>query len=239
MKNYLLNMKFLMACTVILLSISTAGKAQESDDKSDDSRNWKKGEFGIRFMPTFSGLTLNTGNGGTTKGTANLGFGVGAFFAYNFTTHMGVQLEGIYSSFSQKYSEKDVEREVTLKYFNIPLLFSLNTGISKLVNLNLVVGPQMGVSVGSRIQSKGSGDSTLIDPVLAVRKGDVGFAYGAGIDFGLNEKRTIRLSLGYRGVFGLFDISDNSRTKSTDNYYVLDRTKIKTNAAYAGLSIRF
>ena len=105
MKNYLLNMKSLVAGAAILLSVSTTSKAQESDSNNDDSRNWKKGEFGMRFMPTFSGLTLNTGDGGTTKGTANLGFGVGAFFAYNFTTHMGVQLEGIYSSFSQKYSE--------------------------------------------------------------------------------------------------------------------------------------
>ncbi|MBL0096483.1 MAG: hypothetical protein IPP46_08290 [Bacteroidetes bacterium] len=101
MKNYLLNMKSLVAGAAILLSVSTTSKAQESDSNNDDSRNWKKGEFGMRFMPTFSGLTLNTGDGGTTKGTANLGFGVGAFFAYTFTTHMGVQLEGIYSSFSK------------------------------------------------------------------------------------------------------------------------------------------
>jgi len=45
--------------------------------------------------------------------------------------------------------------------------------------------------------------------------------------------------MGFRGVYGLFDISDDSGTTSTDSYYVLDKTNLKTYSVYAGLSILF
>ncbi|MBI3234283.1 MAG: hypothetical protein HYZ42_09625 [Bacteroidetes bacterium] len=61
----------------------------------------------------------------------------------------------------------------------------------------------------------------------------------AGVDFGLNEKKTIRLGLGYRGVMGLIDISDNSKTVATNSYYIIDKTQIKTNAVYLGFSLLF
>ena len=72
-----------------------------------------------------------------------------------------------------------------------------------------------------------------------MKKSDIGFAYGAGIDFGINNARTTRLGIGYRGVMGLIDISDNSTSMSNDSYYVLDKTHIRTNAAYIGLSFIF
>ena len=157
---------------------------------------------------------------------------------FNFTDHIGVQGEAIYSSVSQKYKEQDAEHRVNLRYFNIPLLLSLNTGKTKAFNFNLVGGPQIGISVGTKLVTFGSNGAPL-DPVLSVKKGDLGLAYGAGFDFALNPARTFRLGLGYRGVLGLFDISDNSGSIATDAYYIIDRTNINTNAIYAGISILF
>jgi len=37
----------------------------------------------------------------------------------------------------------------------------------------------------------------------------------------------------------LFDISDNEQNQTTDSYFVLDRTNVKTYSGYAGLSILF
>ncbi|MBL0315698.1 MAG: PorT family protein [Flavobacteriales bacterium] len=201
--------------------------------------NAQNGEFGLRFMPTFTALSLNTSTGGTVEGSATMGYGVGAFLAFNFNPHIGVQAEGIYSSISQKYKEEEIERKINLKYINIPLLLSLNTNKNLPVNLNLVGGPQMGISVGSSMSSSGGDGTTATQGIFAVRKGDVGFAFGAGLDFGVNPDQTIRISFGYRGVRGLFDISDNNRTDVTNSYYILDRTKIKTNAVYLGASIMF
>ena len=197
----------------------------------------QRAEFGLRFMPTFTKFDIKTSAGGTIQGEAKLGFGFGALLGFNFNRYVGAQGELIYSTNSQKYKEDGYERQIKLKYLNIPLLLSLNTGKTKIINLNLVAGPQIGVSVGSRLLGNNSSDST--NAILSVRKGDLGFAYGVGLDFGINEARTARLGLGYRGVYGLFDISDNSRTITTDSYYLLDRTHIKTNAIYIGLSILF
>lgn len=198
----------------------------------------QKMEFGLRFMPTFSSFEVFTPGNGRQLGDYTNGYGFGAILGYNFTDHVGVQGEIIYSAIGQKYTEADVERKINLKYVNIPLLFSVNTGKTKTVNFNLVGGPQIGISVGSNIFTPRDGNNSTT-AVLSVKKGDLGFAYGAGLDFGINSARTTRVGLGFRGVQGLFDISDNSATLSTDGFYLLDRSKVKTYAAYLGLSFLF
>lgn len=198
----------------------------------------QRGEFGLRFMPTFSKFDVQTSSGGTVSGEAKFGLGFGALLGFHFSDYIGVQGELIYSTASQQYTEVDVERNIKLKYVNLPLLLSLNTGKTKAVNFNVVVGPQIGLSAGSSITTSG-GEISAPEGVLSVKKGDLGLAYGAGIDFGLNPDRSIRLGIGYRGVSGMFDISDNEKSITTDAFYVLDRSKIRTNAAYIGLSFLF
>jgi len=199
----------------------------------------QRAEFGLRFMPTFSSTDLQTSSGGTVKGKATFGFGAGLVLGFQLSDFVGIQGEVIYSATSQKYKENDVERKIDLKYVNIPLLLSLNTGKTKAVNLNIVAGPQIGISVGSRIRTSGSNGTDEPIAVLSVKKGDLGVAYGAGLDFGITPSRNVRLGVGYRGVLGLFDISDNNKTVAQDSYYILDRSRNKTNSAYIGLSFLF
>jgi hypothetical protein len=199
----------------------------------------QKAEFGIRFMPTFSSFAMKTSTGGTVKGDVTLGFGTGALLGFTFFDNVGIQAEVIYSSISQKYKELDVERKINLRYVNIPLMVALNTGKSKPVNLNVVAGAQLGISVGSSVSTKGGDGTNNVQAILSVKKGDLGFAYGAGVDFGINSSRTFRLGIGFRGVFGLFDISDNNTSTITDSYYILDKTRVKTYSGYIGLSFLF
>ncbi|MBK8829991.1 MAG: PorT family protein [Saprospiraceae bacterium] len=200
--------------------------------------NAQKGEFGVRFMPTISSLDVQSSSGGQISGDATVGFGAGIFLGFNFSDNFGLQGEAIYSTLNQKYTEDDVEKEIKLEYINIPLLLSFNTGKLKPVNFNVVAGPQIGISVGSELFTSDGGDPDN-EAVLSVKKGDLGFAYGAGFDFGLNAARTFRLGLGFRGVYGLIDISDNSNNNSTNSYYVLDKAHIKTYSAYLGVSFLF
>ncbi|MEO5582230.1 MAG: porin family protein [Saprospiraceae bacterium] len=195
-------------------------------------------EFGIRFMPAFTKFDINTSTGGRIVGDVDLGYGVGAHLGYNFSDHVGIQAELIYSSFAQKFKESDIEHNINLKYVNIPLLLALNTSKSKAFNLGIVAGPQIGLSVGSKLLSSRVESNGLV-PVLAVKKGDLGFAYGAGVDFGLNAESTVRLGLGFRGVYGLIDISDNSSSVANNSYYILDKTKIKVYSGYLGISFLF
>jgi hypothetical protein len=190
-------------------------------------------EFGVRFMPTFSTFQIFTPTTGRLNSDLSVGYGLGGFVGYHFTEQFGVQGEIIYSAIAQKYKEVDVERQIDLKYVNIPLLFSLNTGKSQKINFNLVAGPQIGISAGSKLSS-GTGNA-----VLSVKKGDLGFAYGAGLDLGIDRLQLFRLGFGFRGVVGLLDISDYNTTLTTNNYYVLDRSTIKSYSGYLGLSILF
>jgi hypothetical protein len=202
--------------------------------------NAQKGEFGFRVMPTFSSFSANSYGGGTVSGTVTLGWGFGALLGFNFSEHVGVQGEIIYTTMAQKYKMADVEREVNLRYFNIPLLLTLNTGKTKPVNFSLVAGPQLGINAGGDVHvTSGDVSTETTHAIFKVKKGDLGVAYGAGIDFGLNESQTCRLGLGFRGVYGLVDISDNSESIATDSYYLLERTHIKTYSGYLGVSWLF
>lgn len=198
----------------------------------------QRGEFGVRFMPTISSFDVQASSGGRVSSDATIGFGAGIFLGYNFSEHFGIQGEVIYSTLNQKYNEDDIDKEVKLEYINLPLLLSYNTGKLEPVNFNVVLGPQIGISVGSELFSSDDGDPDN-EAVLAVKKGDLGFAYGAGVDFGLNADKTFRLGIGFRGVYGLIDISDNSNNNNTNSYYVLDKAHIKTYSAYLGVSFLF
>jgi len=225
MRTLLKNIPTLMLL-LIIQSFPTLGTAQY-------------GEVGLRFMPTFSAFDAKTSDGGTIQGELTLGYGGGLLLGYHFSEYVGVQGEIIYTSLTQKYKETDAERRVDLKYVNIPLFLSLNTGKTKMVNFNVVGGPQIGLSVGSKLTTKGDDGTSSSKAVLAVKKGDLGLAYGAGVDFGLNALRTLRLGLGFRGVFGLLDISDNNKSSTSDSYLILDRTKISTYSGYLGVSYLF
>jgi hypothetical protein len=197
------------------------------------------GEIGLRFMPTFSALDVKTIDGGTVKGELTIGYGGGLLLGYNFSEHVGLQTEIIYTSLSQKYVDQGAENIITLNYINIPLLLSLNTGKFDPVNFNFVVGPQIGLNTGGDVSTSGGNGSTTVTAVVAVKKGNLGFAYGAGVDFGVNEAHTLRIGLGFRGVFGLIDISESSGTTETDEYYVLAKNNLKTYSAYIGISYLF
>jgi hypothetical protein len=193
-------------------------------------------EFGFRFMPTFSSFDMKSTSGGTLKGEVTLGFGIGAMLGTNFTNHTGMQIELIYNSLSQKYQDQNIERKINVRYVNIPLLFTLNTGVKNPVNLRLVAGPQLGLNVGSSVSTAGS--DTIIT-VLSTKRNDFGFAYGVGLAFALNTAKTLRFDMGYRGVYGLVNISNTSQTAANNSVYILNRALVRTNSAYLGITFLF
>jgi hypothetical protein len=199
---------------------------------------FKSGEIGVRFMPTFSTFKVMNPDGRVAQAELAVSYGYGGMLAVN-SKHVGLQLEVIYSEISQKYKDQDLERKIDINYLNIPLLLTLNTDKSKPVNFGVAFGPQVGINIGSRVSTKGgSSDTDTLQATVALKKGDFGFAYGAGFDFALNPKRTVKLNLGFRGVYGLIDISDN-KTRATNSYYILGRTNVETYSGYLGLSFVF
>lgn len=193
--------------------------------------------LGIRFMPTTSNIKVQNSDGNSVKGDVVLSYGYGGLLGFNFTKHVGLQLEVLYNTLSQKYADHTLDREIDINYVNVPLLLSLNVNRTNAFNINLAVGPQLGINVGSSVTTRGTANgNTNTKAVLAVKENDLGIAYGGGVDFGLNAARTIRFDIGFRGVNGLIDISDRSEKLETGSYYILQKKRTQTYAGYIGFT---
>ncbi|MGB3076480.1 MAG: porin family protein [Chitinophagales bacterium] len=194
--------------------------------------------LGARFMPTISDFKVSQSNGDLYKTQAVIGYGFGGLLGVNLTDHVGLQGELLYSPLAQDYVDNmNVNRRITLNYVNIPLLLVLNTNSSSPVNLNFAVGPQFGILAGSSFDATGSAEGDTITAVFAAKPADIGIAYGAGLDFSIVPNFSI--DIGYRGVIGLVDVSDQSKSITTDQYYLLDRSHLMTYAVYAGVKFKF
>lgn len=194
-------------------------------------------EFGVRYMPTFSSMDINTYDNGVVEGSFALSHGFGAFVGVNFTNHVGIVGEVNYYKAAQQYADRSFTHDLTVNYLNIPLLLSLNTNKAAAVNLNFVAGPQFGINVGSKFETSGSGSPDSIQAAVQLRKGDVGVAYGAGLEFALNPSHTFRLDVGYRGFFGLVNMDATTNEQGT--YNVIVSASRKTYGAYAGIAWMF
>jgi opacity protein-like surface antigen len=213
-------------------------KVNGRSDTKEPERILHRGEVGFRFMPTFTALSFNTYDDNTVQGDITVTYGYGVMFGFNFSRNIGLQAEVNYSAISQKYKEYNLEREVHIDYLDVPILLSLNTDKTRWVNLNVVAGPQFGINVGSSITAEDVGNSTnTLHAVVAVKQGDIGLAYGAGLEFALTRSHLLRFDLGYRGMYGFVDMNSNSPEPNT--YNVLVKASRKSNAGYAGLTFTF
>jgi len=204
--------------------------------KAQDEGYLKVVEFGVRYLPTFTSLDLRTESGGIIKGSATMEHGFGVNLGLNLTSHFDLQGEINYNQVSQKYKDVNVNLEVIIRYLNVPLLLSLNTNKSSRINLNFVAGPQFGFNVGTKMTTSGSGNTGTLNAIVAVKKADVGFAYGAGLEFAINPQQTSRLDIGYRGFYGIVDMNGSADSGS---YNVIVSSARKSQGGYIGFTFLF
>lgn len=203
--------------------------------KERDEIPLRRGELGVRFMPTVTYLSFNTINGDVVQASTDVNYGYGAMLGFNFTKNIGIVGEVDYLDIFQKYKDQELDRQVHLNYLNIPVMLSLNTNKTKPVNLNVVVGPQFGVMVGSSVNGSTSSSGSSVNATVAAKSGDVGLAYGAGLEFALNPRHTFRLDLGFRGMYGFVNVSGDQT--SSDAYTVTVSGTRKAYGGYAGFTI--
>lgn len=199
----------------------------------------RHGEFGVRYMPTFTTLRFKNQYDNEIQGEVSLSHGFGVMLGANLSKNIGIQAEVSYLDISQKYKDRNLSRQVNVSYLNIPVLLSLNTDKTRIVNLNFVAGPQFGVNVGSSISTTGTEDAETIRATVGASGTDIGLAYGTGLEIALNKIRTVRLDFGYRGFYGLIDSNANQSSKNPDTYNVLIRASRQTQGAYAGFTFCF
>ena len=234
-----MNKKTLVILSLICLFSFETIKAQDSSAVNNPGSSFRFVEFGFRFMPTVSSFSMKPSSSGMVKGEATFGYGLGGLLAVNFTNHVGIQGEVLYNSLSQKYKDQDLDREINVKYINFPILLTLNSGKGKQANANVVFGPQFGMNIGSSFERSSGSNTDTVTYVLATKRSDFGFAYGAGLEFMLNEIKTIRLDLGFRGVYGLTNINRSLSSDSEGSVPVFESAKVRTKAGYIGFAFLF
>jgi hypothetical protein len=233
MKN-LTKITILFSIIVTILFLSTLSVKAQMFSKREYKKNF---EFGVRFLPTISDFDMQTSEYNKVTGEIVVGYGFGAFISYNPFQFFGFQTELNFTSVSRKYTIGDLSRVVNLQYVSIPLLLSFNSNKNSTVNFNMVVGPQIGINTGSTIYTSGSDPVYNGIPIISIRKGDLGLAYGLGFDFGLNDLKTVRLGLGFRGVYGLFNVSNNYELPGVNSFYIIKNSSVHTYTAYLGFSV--
>lgn len=200
-------------------------------------------ELGLRFLPTYSSMGVISSQGDEIQGEASLSNGYGFMLGFNLTRVIGIQTEVNYLETSQTYKDNDMDRNENVDYLNIPVLLSLNTDKSRIVNWNFVAGPQLGINIGpkTRTSSNNNSDNNVdtSQTGLAVKKGDLGLAYGTGLEFMINRMRTVRIDVGFRGFYGLGDINGKNTDSDPSTYNVFQNTSRKTYGGYLGLTFLF
>lgn len=206
---------------------------------AEEQPRFHNGEIGVRWMPTFSSLAVRTYDGNVIQGEATMSNGYGGMLGINLTPMLGLQFEVNYLQISQKYKDRNLDRVVNVTYLNIPVLLSLNTDKSRMLNWNVVLGPQFGINLGAETSSNGSASTDTVRAVVAVKQGDVGVAYGTGLEFMLNKMRTFRIDLGFRGFYGLVDMNASNTNTDPNTYNVMVKASRKTYGGYLGLTFLF
>lgn len=230
----LFSVALLSANAVHAQDVPPAGKPVRGCDEA----TFHKHEFGLRYLPTFTTLSFRNSSGDVVEGSATLSNGFGVMFAHNFNQIAGLQLEFNYDRISQKYKDMGLDKRVSINYINIPFLLALNTPKSCRVVLGVVAGPQFGINIGSKIDSESGGNgSDTLHAMLAVKPGDVGLAYGAGLGIVLDNAGNIRADVGYRAVYGLVDMSGSS--SGANSYNVLVKGSRKSKGGYVGITFLF
>jgi opacity protein-like surface antigen len=240
-----------LAAVVTILFTAAATSAQNRDTvvvkhdtvyKKEKSERppLRRVELGVRYLPTFSLLRFNTYSGETVQGQVSMSHGVGVNFGLNFTKNIGIEAEVNYVEINQKYKDANLNRQVGVTYLNIPVMLSINTDKTAPVNLNFVVGPQWGLNMGARVSGGPvSNNSETYHATIGVKSGDAGLAYGAGLEFMLNDNHTLRLDIGARGYYGFVDIKSNQSNTNPDTYNVIVKGSRKSYNGYIGLSFLF
>src|SRR5688572_6247335 len=208
-------------------------KPAEEPQDNEASSEWKGFHIGGVAQATFTDVKIDGANGKVNTSYV-VGYGGGAFIGYFFTRNVEVRAEALYSSLAQELKDdNDVKRKLELSYVNFPLLLALHTGYDKPVSFNITFGPQIGINTGSKLDGSGSEGIDTVQASINVKPADLGIAYGAGLDFGFGPEKLVHLNVGFRGVYGLVDISDESNNTTTNSYYIIDRAHLKTYSGYA------
>lgn len=188
-------------------------------------------------MPTFTSVDITDSQGNDVTGVVHMQQGFGLMLGFSLSSNFGLQGELNYLAISQQYSDNDLDRQVNLQYINVPVLFSVSTSKSKQFNLKAVAGPEFSFNIGAKTKSSGSQNSDTLNTTLVVSKGNVGFAYGGGLQFAITKNHNLFFDLGYRGYVAF---KEQTTTIDNGNGTAINVKLPKArNGLYIGVALQF
>jgi len=152
--------------------------------------------FGVK-----GGLNLANVIGDDAENTSmKIGFVGGVFMCYNITEIFAIQPELLFSMKGAKFEEGDLEANLKLNYFEIPLLLKVNLPTEGKMKPSLYAGPALGILMSAKYEDE--------DVKETAKSMDIGIIAGVGVGYQM-EKGMLFAEFRYEvGMTGLSDYND-------------------------------
>lgn len=195
-------------------------------------------ELGLQVMPTYTTFSMSGWDGSKVEGDAIIGLSRSAVVAITLNPTLAITTEIVYTTFKKEFSHHGIPKRLNVNYISVPIMATINASKMSKVNVNLVIGPQFGINAGSAVESANGNEPDSLQSVWQVKQGEMGVAYGAGLEIALNSSRSFRLTTGFRGISGFLNVADNSSSTAV-LYGRSNRVNVHMYSIYAGLSWLF
>ena len=229
-------MNRILISLLIVLNISYSVSAQMRNTTISNS------EF-RQFFSVGPRLGLNIANlSGVDDLKAKAGLTVGAFMLYSFQEHFGISADMLYSMEGAKFTDLDIngnittktENDISLSYLRIPLLANVFFGeYGNHFRPKVSLGPSLGLLLSAKNKFKRVTSTSAVDVITVEDKEnvqnnfkgvDLGAVIGAGFNYRLAESVWWNFDLRY--YIGATDINDrptvnyNSKTIKNNSFSV-------------------
>ncbi|HEU4929075.1 MAG TPA: porin family protein [Candidatus Krumholzibacteria bacterium] len=157
---------------------------------------------GIKGGPCMATLRGDDAGGAGTRTS----FGGGAFAEGEFSENVSLRVEGLFLGKGASFHDADQDEELSLDYFEIPILFVLQLPVSLETTLSAFAGPAIGLNMGAEYEST-FGTSTVTEDVDdQFSNVDLGLVLGAGVNVAV---RSIVIGLDARFDLGLTGVGED------------------------------
>src|SRR5262245_44784142 len=141
---------------------------------------WTVGPKGGPVLATLGGD--DAGDAGTRTS-----FGGGLYAQGDFSERVALRFEGLFLNKGADYDDGGQDQELSLDYFEIPILFVLQFPVSVETVLSAFAGPTIGINMGAELESD-FGNSTVTEDVDdQFANFDMGLAIGGGASFNVRS----------------------------------------------------
>ena len=185
----------LLACSVLLLGITSTAGAQSGAGKEDVG-------YGIKLGLSSANVAVSA-EGVTPSLTSRIGVTGGGFVEVPIARNVAIQPELLLAMKGATVSASQYDETLALTYLDFPILVRYRFSIpGKDVGPYLYSGPVLGVLLTATGSSTVNGKKTDTNIKNQMNSVDIGLAFGGGVQFGRVLADARYKTVGFRSIFG-------------------------------------